>query len=668
MFRSLYSGVSGMTAQMTSLDVIGNNIANSSTVGFKSGRASFTDLLSQTMRGATQPTSGGLGGTNPLQVGLGTRVGSIDTYFRQGSFQSTGKKTDLALEGNGFFVLDDGTSRHYTRAGVFGFDASHTLVNPATGWRVQGLMADAEGNIGGGAFGDIVIDPDTVTPPRASALLEVMGNLPGGGEGQGSVVRSDAFLAAATATDTLVGLRGQDGTALGLRPGDVIRLGGQAGGANLGGAEFTVDAETTYGELVRWLNAQTQAAGRMLSFDIAPDGSVTARNGGPGDVQSLAVYVVNRPDFNANFHFDVSIPEGETSSTAGLRDAATAGDRLADLYRSDGTGLGLEAGSSSLAIGGVVGGQAVPEATLAVGPGTTLGDLMGALQDTLGATTTPATLDDSGRIVLTGETGTAHSLDTVTVRDAAAAGTLVGFQGLQVAEDPAMATVATTVTDALGHTHSVRIDFAKIPGGNDWTWTATLEGGETVLAGGSGRLSFDSDGTFLGATYDDGSGALSFAAAGTEPVTLALDFGTAGGLDGLTQFAGAGSVSALADGYGAGSLVDFEIGTDGTITGIFSNDTTRTLARVGVSRFANPDGLSRQGNNAWRPSANSGVAVDMFAGDGTGVIMRSGSLEASNVDLAKEFTDLVVAQRAFQANSRVISTADEIMRDLVNLI
>jgi len=214
----------------------------------------------------------------------------------------------------------------------------------------------------------------------------------------------------------------------------------------------------------------------------------------------------------------------------------------------------------------------------------------------------------------------------------------------------------------------VRLEFAKIPGGNDWTWTAIPEGGETILAGGSGRLAFNPDGTLAGVTYDDGSGALSFAVPGTDPLTLTLDFGTPNGLDGLTQFAGGGTMSALADGYGAGSLIDFEIGPDGTITGIFDNDTTRTLARVGMSRFANPDGLSRQGNNSWRLSANSGPARDMFAGDGTGAIIRSGSLEASNVDLAKEFTDLVVAQRAFQANSRVISTADEIMQDLVNLI
>lgn len=279
-----------------------------------------------------------------------------------------------------------------------------------------------------------------------------------------------------------------------------------------------------------------------------------------------------------------------------------------------------------------------------------------------------ATLDGEGRITLTGDVGTAHALDGITIQEAGTGGTLIDFAGVQEAVDPSMATVATTVTDALGNVHSVRLDFAKVPGVNEWTWIATLEGGEAITAGGSGRVSFNNDGTLAGVTYDDGSGALTFQAAGTDPVTLALDFGSGSGLDGLTQFATGGSVSALGDGYGAGTLIDFEIGTDGVITGIFSNDTTQALAQVGIARFANPDGLNRDANNTFSISANSGDPLDMFAGAGTGVSMLSGALEASNVDLAKEFTDLVVAQRSFQANSKVVSTADEVLQEMISLL
>ncbi len=111
MFKSLYSGVSGLGANLTNLDVIGNNIANSNTTGFKSGRVTFNEMLTQTIKSASRPVAGGLGGSNPQQIGLGTTVGSIDTNFSQGNFQTTGKKSDLAIQGSGFFVLSDGTRR-----------------------------------------------------------------------------------------------------------------------------------------------------------------------------------------------------------------------------------------------------------------------------------------------------------------------------------------------------------------------------------------------------------------------------------------------------------------------------------------------------------------------------------------------------------------------------
>jgi len=124
----------------------------------------------------------------------------------------------------------------------------------------------------------------------------------------------------------------------------------------------------------------------------------------------------------------------------------------------------------------------------------------------------------------------------------------------------------------------------------------------------------------------------------------------------------------IADGYGAGTLLDFSIDLNGVITGIFSNDTTQDLARIGLARFVNQEGLHRVANNTYRISGNSGLPQETFAGEGNGVSFLSGALENSNVDLAKEFTDLIVAQRAFQANSRVITTADQVMQELINMV
>ncbi|MDR0586970.1 MAG: flagellar hook protein FlgE [Treponema sp.] len=140
MMRSLYSGVSGLQNHQTRMDVIGNNISNVNTTGFKKGRVNFHDMLYQQLAGAARPTED-LGGINPKEVGLGMSIASIDTIHLQGSLQTTGKQTDLAISGTGFFVLKSGGSSYYTRAGAFDLDNQGTLVNPANGMRVQGWMA-----------------------------------------------------------------------------------------------------------------------------------------------------------------------------------------------------------------------------------------------------------------------------------------------------------------------------------------------------------------------------------------------------------------------------------------------------------------------------------------------------------------------------------------------
>ncbi|MCL1865174.1 MAG: flagellar hook protein FlgE [Spirochaetes bacterium] len=140
MMRSLYSGVSGLKNHQTRMDVIGHNVANVNTYGYKTQRVTFQDMLSQTMSGAAKPEEN-RGGINPKQVGLGMTVASIDRIFTQGSLQTTGNNTDVAISGDGFFVVADGDKKYYTRAGTFGLDRDGTLVNPANGLKVQGWMA-----------------------------------------------------------------------------------------------------------------------------------------------------------------------------------------------------------------------------------------------------------------------------------------------------------------------------------------------------------------------------------------------------------------------------------------------------------------------------------------------------------------------------------------------
>ena len=171
MMRSLYSGVSGLQNHQTRMDVIGNNIANVNTFGFKRARVNFQDMISQQLSGPARPNDE-LGGVNPKEVGLGMTIASVDNIFTQGNLQTTGVTTDIAIEGNGFFILKDGEQSYYTRNGDFSLDRDGTFVNPANGMRVQGWMAQEVNGIEivstAATPTDIVIPVGSKDPPRAT--------------------------------------------------------------------------------------------------------------------------------------------------------------------------------------------------------------------------------------------------------------------------------------------------------------------------------------------------------------------------------------------------------------------------------------------------------------------------------------------------------------------
>ncbi len=180
MMRSLYSGVAGLENHQIRMDVIGNNISNVNTTGFKRSRVNFQDLLYQQMSGASRP-NGDVGGINPKEIGLGMSVASIDTLQTQGSLQTTGVMTDMAIQGNGFFVMKKGEQTLYTRAGDFGIDQDGRLVNPGTGYRVQGWLTK---NVNGrdvlstsGALQDLVIPVGSKDPAKATSVVDLACNL-----------------------------------------------------------------------------------------------------------------------------------------------------------------------------------------------------------------------------------------------------------------------------------------------------------------------------------------------------------------------------------------------------------------------------------------------------------------------------------------------------------
>ncbi|MGI6646752.1 MAG: flagellar hook-basal body complex protein [Limnochordia bacterium] len=181
MLRSMFAGVSGLKAHQMRMDVIGNNIANVNTAGYKASRVTFQEMLSQTTRGATAPTAN-RGGSNPQQVGLGVQLGSIDVKHTQGNTQSTGYITDLAIEGDGFFILaegEDGLNRLYTRAGIFGLDSGGTegnLVSLVNGMRVMGYRAE-NGIIDYTSLKPLYISGSQTIEARATDQVVFGGNL-----------------------------------------------------------------------------------------------------------------------------------------------------------------------------------------------------------------------------------------------------------------------------------------------------------------------------------------------------------------------------------------------------------------------------------------------------------------------------------------------------------
>ncbi|HEV7755520.1 MAG TPA: flagellar hook protein FlgE [Mycobacteriales bacterium] len=205
-------------------------------------------------------------------------------------------------------------------------------------------------------------------------------------------------------------------------------------------------------------------------------------------------------------------------------------------------------------------------------------------------------------------------------------------------------TTSITVYDAQGNPIALKTSFLKT---SPTTWDVTMTDGTTTV----------------------GPTPLTFSATGTAPTPSSMAFGAINvALGGITNYAGVSTVAALnQDGSAVGSLQAFSISPDGTLVGVFSNGLRQDLGRIAMASFNNPPGLEKVGNTNFRATVNSGVAQLGTAGAGGRGALAGGSLEMSNVDLAQEFTNLIVAQRGFQANSKVITASDEILQDLVNL-
>jgi len=406
MMRSLFAGVSGLRNHQIRMDVIANNIANVNTTGYKMARVTFQDLFYQTLKGASAP-QGSMGGTDPIQVGLGMTIGGINTIYTPGNPQYTGNPTDFAIQGDGFFIVSDGNKSYFTRDGAFSIGLDGSLVNPNTGYKVLGWKANVSG----------IIDTSMPVEPLV-------------------IPKGQQMMAKATSNVRVVG---------------------------------NLDAQSN--------------------------------------------------------------------------------------------------------------------------------------------------------------TGTIFS-------------------------------APTTIYDSLGVSHTLRFTFEKT-GINQWTVTADMDG--ISVTGWSSTLVFRDDGV-----YDPASSVIN--PVSITPTNGAAQLNITPDFSNMTQLGGDTSISiSYQDGYPMGSLTDFTVSETGVITGIYSNGLNQTLGQIALANFGNPGGLTRVGSNLFEVSVNSGEALIGYPGSGGRGNLYVGALEMSNVDLASEFTNMIITQRGFQANSRIITTSDEMLQELVNL-
>ncbi len=479
---SLFSGVSGLSVLGDAMTVIGDNIANVNTVGFKSSRVTFQDILSQTV--ATQSGS--------AQVGRGTAMGDVTQAFGQGSFESTESPTDLAIGGDGFFIVrhpTDVQNEFYTRAGGFRFDKDGNFVN-AAGYVVRGWALERNPLTGEvediGSITDIQLENFT-SPPEATDSISVITNLDS--EGDNNSAGSDVALS-------------------------------EAWDGDLAATSHIGDTAYEYQTTVKVYDSLGSTHDITIYFDKAEN-------------DQFYEYIV---------------------------------------------------------------------------------------------TCNP---DEDQRAIFGATTDTGHGM--------------LGRGILEFTSDGVLS----------------EMTFERFEGGDVDTGTWTLQDVGTDLT--NQHFTFEAD--FL---------------SGTTPMAVELNFGTAN-IDGTpggwvpdalsTSYYSSASTTVFqsSTGYGAGDLQNINVDTDGVITGQYSNGQVTPLFRVALAKFQNVQGLFKEGGNLYRETRNSGEAITGQPGsNGLGSI-ASNSLEQSNVDISNEFVKMITTQRGFQANSKIVTTVDQMLSDTINM-
>ncbi|MCY0903388.1 flagellar hook protein FlgE [Arthrobacter sp. H14-L1] len=351
MLRSLYSGISGLRAHQTMLDVTGNNIANVNTQGFKSSSVQFQDTLSQLTKSASSPQAAA-GGTNAAQVGLGVQVAGIATNFAQGSTQATGKSTDMMISGDGFFITKHGGATLYTRAGAMNPDAQGRLVTP-DGGILQGWMASPDGTVGTGApVSDIVLSTGTTVPAAATSRATASGNLPSDGAGSPLTRDIQVYDNLGKATNIAMTFTHSAGNSWTVsaagspaKPLTFDANGGLPANTTMTAAGVTVDLSTVTGFAgLSTITAKAddgRAAGTLKSYSVSQDGTIVGSfsNGITQSVGQVALATFTNPgglEKAGNSSYTVTANSGAaTTGTAGSAGMGTLASGVLEMSNVD---------------------------------------------------------------------------------------------------------------------------------------------------------------------------------------------------------------------------------------------------------------------------------------------------------------------------------------------
>lgn len=728
MMRSLFSGVSGLKSHQTRMDVIGNNISNINTIGFKSSRATFSDMFSQTQAYASAPNTS-RGGINPRQVGLGSNIASVDLIFTDGSAQATGKNTDLTLNGNGLFVLKNGNNTFYSRDGAFEFDTNGTFVLPGSGLKVQGWNA-IDGNLNtNGATENIVVRSGQTMPGTQTTTVDYTGNLnsadptivgitytSGGGTADPDaviqykrvssihVLEASNFIYDARSMDITV--TDVDGTEIddsSFVNGEIYAISGanseKIDGHTIGRIDYIVNNTVTTIDGDASVTI-TLSNGTTQTFDVAAGetytlGATLAETTHYDEATMAAssdatiTRVVVRDQYNGASTYPASV-----SYNAG---------KNVKLYYADSSIETVTSGSYSVnedVFNTVnVDGVNVIAATLTLSDGTSRKVTSGFYERNHSVPiTTVITVYDSE--------GNAHAVsvlidkdpssnDELINADALALARVVDEDGNRINYDSLVKT--TDENGALKYQYTLAdgtselVDPDQVRWDNRWrvymapgegmagpTYQFTQKEQDGSTTAGYLNVTMDEttgnpNGGFPSFIYFNEDGSYSSAAtAGASLYTLYSDGNGASpttssiGFDATSQYAGNTTVYGVSDGNAYGVLQSIQVDSSGIISGTYSNGIIRTEAQIAVAQFVNSAGLTKTGTSLYQESNNSGTP-NIKTVDALGLSVTPSSLEMSNVDLANELADMIITQRGFQSNSKIITVGDEMLETIVNM-